>query len=253
MAPDAVWLGSVDSTNEEAKRRARAGAAGPLWIAARVQTAGRGRRGRAWDSAPGNLFCTLLLTPDWDAARSAQLAFAAGLAMAETAESWLPPEIVSLKWPNDLLVAGRKAGGCLLEAGEEGAGRGRWLAIGVGLNLRAAPDGAPFPATHFAAHMRGIAPPAPETALDILAVSFDRWLTRWRAEGFAPMREAFLARAAGLGASVTARLADGSEQAGAFEGLDADGALLLRTPDGHLRTIAAADIFFGPAPRADFS
>lgn len=244
--PRTDWLDSVDSTNEEAKRRAAAGERGPLWIAARVQTAGHGRRGRAWDSAPGNLFCTLLLRIEADPAACAQLAFAAGLAAAETADHWVPSDLVRLKWPNDVLVAGGKVSGCLLETGEDG--QGRWLAVGVGMNLASAPAGTPFPATHLAAHLApGAAAPAPEQALDRLAAAFDRWQEIWKADGFAPLRTAFLARAAGLGEPIVARLADGSELSGAFEDLDETGALILREPSGTRRAISAGDIFF-PSP-----
>lgn len=246
LAP-AIWLDSVDSTNEEAKRRAQAGQAGPLWIAAREQTAGRGRRGRAWDSLAGNLFCTLLLRPDWAADRSAQLAFAAALAMAEAAETWVEPNLVRLKWPNDLLLDGKKAGGCLLEAGQGHGSRGgeSWLVIGVGLNLASAPADGLYPATRVSAHLRpGVAAPSPEAALEALSVTFVRWLDRWRAESFSPLRDAVLARVAGVGEPVTARLADGSQRTGVFEDIDAAGALVLRSPEGHRATISAADVFF---------
>ena len=244
-AASIVWLDSVDSTNEEAKRRAQAGEAAPVWIAARRQTAGRGRRGRAWDSASGNLFCTLLLRPDCDPARCAQLAFAAGLAAAETADCWVAAEDVRLKWPNDVLVAGHKAAGCLLEMG--GDGQGRWLAIGVGMNLVSAPPGTLYPATHLSAHLKaGAPPPASEVVLDRLARAFARWFEVWERTGFMPLREAFLARAANLGEPVTARLADGSEQVGVFEDLDISGALVLRRSDGRRLTVAAGDVFFPP-------
>ncbi len=237
------WLDSVDSTNEEAKRRAADGEAGPLWTAAHVQTAGRGRRGRDWTSQRGNLFCTLLTRPGGGPDRCAQLAFVAGLAVADMAAGVLDPRSVTLKWPNDLLIAGSKASGILLETGEDG--QGRWLAAGIGVNLVSAPEGTPFPATHLSAHLPpGGAAPSPEAALEALAAAFAVRQAEWEQSGFGAIREAWLARAHGLGAPVTARLADGSEARGVFEDMDGTGALVLRTPDGARRAIAAADVFF---------
>lgn len=241
MIFEPVWLDSVDSTNEEAKRRVASGARGPLWIAAREQTSGRGRRGRAWDSQAGNLFCTLLLRTGADPARCAQLAFAAGLAVAGTLDHWIPADLVRLKWPNDVLIAGGKASGCLLETGQDSLGQ--WLAVGIGLNLVSAPPDTPFPATHLAAHLSRSAP-SPEQALDRLVPAFASWLDVWQGEGFAPLRAAFLARAAGLGEPVTARLADGSEFTGIFEDLDETGRLVLLADDNQRRTVSAADVYF---------
>lgn len=242
-------LDRIDSTNEEAKRRAAEGDPGDLWILATRQDSGRGRRGRAWDSALGNLFCTALLRPDCEAHRCAQLAFVAGLAAAQAADRWVDPSLVSLKWPNDVLVAGAKACGILLETGLDT--HGRWLAVGVGMNLIAAPAQAAWPATHLAGHLRPGAPPPPpepEAAMAALADAFEAWMAQWRAEGFAPVRSAWLSRAGGLGAPVIARLPD-CELHGVFEDVDADGALVLRLQDGARRTVAAGDVFF-TGPRA---
>jgi BirA family biotin operon repressor/biotin-[acetyl-CoA-carboxylase] ligase len=225
-------LSEVDSTNEEARRRAEGGEAGPLWITAERQTAGRGRRGRAWEMMEGNLAATLLLRPK--ASPPAQLSFAAALAVAETAAAFAPHAAITVKWPNDVLTEGKKLAGILLEAGPD------WLAVGIGINLAHFPDGTEFPATSLAA--LGMAPPAPDAALAVLAARFAHWQGVWEQDGFAPLRAAWLARAAGLGRPVRARLPH-EERHGTFEGIDASGALLLQEPGG-VRAISAGEVFF---------
>jgi BirA family biotin operon repressor/biotin-[acetyl-CoA-carboxylase] ligase len=234
----------IDSTNAEARRRAEAGETGPVWLTAAVQTAGRGRRGRSWESPTGNLAATYLFTTDKPAAEAAQVSFVAALAVADLADTCVGPERVSLKWPNDPLVMGLKASGILVESGAFATG-GLWLAVGIGVNLAHSPVAADRPATAFAEHMQ-TAPPKPRAALDLLAAAFDRWLARWRAEGFAPIAAAWSARAHGLGEPCVARL-PGEEVHGVAEGLDSDGALRLRLDDGAIRRITAGDVFFGAA------
>jgi len=227
-------LDEVDSTNAEARRRAEAGEGGPLWITAARQIAGRGRRGRAWESGTGNLAATLLLRPEAPPAAAAQLSFAAALAVADTAAHFAPGAAISVKWPNDVLAGGRKLSGILLEAGDG------WLAIGIGINLAEHPAETEFPATSLAA--LGMTPPAPDAALTVLAAAFAHWLAVWRGQGFEPLRAAWLARAGGLGLPIRARLPH-EERHGAFEGIDASGALLLREASG-VRAITAGEVFF---------
>jgi BirA family biotin operon repressor/biotin-[acetyl-CoA-carboxylase] ligase len=162
--------------------------------------------------------------------------------VADLAAAYVPPALVSLKWPNDLLVSGRKAAGVLVESGPHPAG-GLWLAIGVGVNLATAPKLAERPATALAAHRRA-PPPAPLEALAVMAERFQRWLELWERLGFPPIAEAWTTRAHGLGQPCRAQLA-AETVAGVAEGLDADGALRLRTPAGVVRRITAGDVFFG--------
>ena len=237
-------LEEIDSTNAEARRRAEAGATGPLWITAKRQSAGRGRRGRSWESRSGNLFATLLDRTDKPPGEAAQLSFVAALAVADLAAAYVPASLVSLKWPNDPLIAGRKTSGILVESGPHPSG-GLWLAIGIGVNLAWAPDNPERPATAFAEHMRA-PPPSPLEALGVLAESFARWRDVWARLGFAPIAEAWTARASGLGEACTARL-PGETVSGIAEGLDTDGALRLRTASGLVRRITAGDVFFGSA------
>ena len=232
-------LDEIDSTNAEARRRAEAGEAGPLWITAARQTAGRGRRGRVWQGGAGNLAATLLLRPGVAPAAAAQLGFAAALAVADLAAHCAPKATVTVKWPNDVLADGRKLSGILLEAGP-GTSENAWLAIGIGVNLAEHPADTEFPATSLAA--LGVTPPAPDAALSLLAGRFAHWQALWQAQGFEPLRAAWLARAGGLGTPIRARLPH-EERRGAFEGIDATGALLLREASG-VRAITAGEVFF---------
>ena len=234
----------LDSTNAEARRRAEVGEGGPVWITAARQTAGRGRRGRAWDTSTGNLAATLLFVTDKPPAEAAQVSFIAALAAADLAETCLGSGAARLKWPNDLLIHGRKAVGILVESGARAEG-GLWLAVGIGINLAHAPTDTERPAVSFAEFMAG-PPPAPRAALEILAQRFDHWLALWKAEGFPPIGRSWTERALGLGAPCEARLPNQTHR-GIAEGLDPDGALRLRLDDGAILRITAGDVFFGEA------
>jgi len=232
-----LLLEEIDSTNAEALRRAP-GLDAPLWIMALRQTGGRGRRGRAWVDPAGNFAATLALPLSESPARMALRSFTAALALHQALETLchLGPAL-KLKWPNDVLLDGGKLSGILLESGEG------VLAIGIGVNLMQAPPAdpeaafAPISLREGAGHVV-----APERLLDALAPAFAHWEGLFRAHGFAPLRAAFLERAARLGEVITART--GTEAVtGRFETIDETGALILTTAQGP-RAIAAADIHF---------
>ena len=235
-----VPLDEVVSTNDVAKRLARGGAAETTVVWALAQTAGRGRRGRAWSSPRGNLYVSLVLRPQTAPDRAAQLGFAAALAVTD-AIGELAPELdrLACKWPNDVLARGRKVAGILLES-EMGTGhRLAFLILGVGINLASAPLETEFPATSIADE--GCLAPAPATALAAFLGHFAGWAERWRVEGFAPLREAWRARAAGLGRPIAVRLDRGTLD-GKFIDIDDHGALLLETA-GATRSISVGDVF----------
>ena len=231
----------IDSTNEEARRLAAGGVEGPLWIVADRQQKGRGRRGREWHSLTGNLYATLLLNPASRVGQCAQLSFVAALAASDLVARCAPEVDVKLKWPNDVLADGRKIAGILLEASGTGTGAPDWLAIGFGINLVWHPSDVEFPATSVVAI--GAHPPAPRDALTWLAASWAKWYGTWEKAGFVPIREAWLARAAGLGERIRTRLHE-EEAVGVFEGIDETGALLLRESTDRLRIVAAGDVYF---------
>jgi len=232
----------LDSTNAEALRRARAGDVGPAWICALGQTAARGRRGRAWTTGQGNFAASLLCRPPGVLAQRSFVA-ALGLLDAMVAVTGRP-ELFGLKWPNDVLLGGGKVAGILLETGGP-AGRPPALAIGIGVNLASAPEpaeleaGATPPASLRGATGIGI---GPADFLDLLAPAVDAWEERLADEGFAPLRAAWLARAARIGEEITARLPDRTI-AGRFETIDASGALVLATDEGRV-VLPAAEVHF---------
>ncbi|MGH7022044.1 MAG: biotin--[acetyl-CoA-carboxylase] ligase [Caulobacteraceae bacterium] len=240
-AAPVLALDEIDSTNAEACRRAEAGEGGPLWITALRQTAGRGRRGRAWETGARNLAATYLFTTRMRPAEAAQVSFVAALAVGDLAQAFVPVSLVSLKWPNDLLLGGAKAAGILVESGAL-PGERLWVAVGIGVNLAQSPAIPERPTTTFAVHMRTPAP-APLDALAVLAEALERWRSLWEGAGFATIAEAWTRRAHGIGEACEARLANETVR-GVAEGLDLDGALKLRTSDGAVRRITAGDVFF---------
>ncbi len=246
-AAPVLLLDQTDSTNADARRRADAGETGPLWIVARRQTEGRGRRGRQWESQDGNLFSTLLQLTRKSPAEAAQVTFVAALSIADLLDAYAPASLVTIKWPNDVMLAGRKASGVLVESGAHDGG-GLWLAVGIGVNLAHAPEGTERPATALAHHLRGdmTAPPTVEAAAAKLAEAFVVWMDRWETLGFQPILDAWRARTAGLNGPAVARLGRETIE-GVAEGVAPDGALKLRLADGSLRLISAGDVFFGEA------
>lgn len=238
---ETVWFDSIDSTNEEAKRRAEAGAVGPLWLAARQQTQGRGRQGRVWQGDPNNLAVTYLATFAQPASQLANLSFVVALAVADTCDAFGVSPAAAVKWPNDIYINGAKVAGVLLESGGTSDGR-IWLAMGMGINLASHPDGLDYPASHVGAHIPN-APPAPEQALVVLDEHLHRWLAVWQSQGFGPIRDAWHKRAFGLGQRATARLA-GGDVSGIALGIDERGALELKQSHGEIVRIAAGEVFF---------
>jgi BirA family biotin operon repressor/biotin-[acetyl-CoA-carboxylase] ligase len=232
---------SLDSTNEEARRRAAKGEVTPVYLMARTQTAGRGRRGREWTSLPGNLFLTYLGATKKSPADIALLGFAAGVALAEFCDSVLAAGRARLKWPNDLMLDGRKAAGLLLESGALADGR-NWFAIGVGFNLAAAPEGV-GQETAALADLAPRAVLAPDAVARDFAERLSSWAARVDREGFAPLRAAWETRAYGLGEPAHVELG-GVQLVGVSRGLSPRGELMLELPNGEMRPVAAGDILF---------
>lgn len=248
----AVWptgyglhvLTEVDSTLNEAGRMA-AELSSPVWILARHQTAARGRRGRAWVVPPGNLSATLVMRPESGPEQAALRSFVAALALFDAvAEVTGRTDGLALKWPNDVLLNGGKLAGILLESAGD-ARQLTYLAIGIGVNLAAAP-----PATTLESDaLRPVALSeetgihiTPDAFLTQLAVHFDRYERQMRDFGFDPIRTAWLGRAARLGDVITARTGT-SETTGTFRTVDSHGNLVLETAKGAV-SIPAADIYF---------
>jgi BirA family transcriptional regulator, biotin operon repressor / biotin---[acetyl-CoA-carboxylase] ligase len=233
-----IALDRVGSTNDEALARARAGDRGPFWVTARAQAAGRGRRGRSWVSEPGNLYATLLLTDPCPPAQAPQLSFVAALAVHDAVLALAPGCRPLLKWPNDVLLGGRKLAGILVEG--EGGPTSFLVAVGVGINCSSHPADAAFPATDLVAE--GLSAGA-DLVFAALARAAQLRLAQWdRGRGFERIRADWLARAAALGEEVRVRLPD-RVASGTFQGLDEAGRLLLERAGGAREVIAAGEVF----------
>jgi BirA family biotin operon repressor/biotin-[acetyl-CoA-carboxylase] ligase len=235
-----VRYDTVGSTNDEAKRLARAGAEEGTVVWALEQTAGRGRRGRIWASPRGNLYASLILRPGLPVSRAAQLSFVAALAVGDTLGSTCKQlDELSYKWPNDVLVHDRKIAGILLES-ELGEGEiPEFVIVGIGINLISSPHDTEFPATSVAE--QGVPTVSPAEALEELARHFQVWVRRWHQDGFAPIRTAWRARAMSLGEAIRVQL-EAATLHGRFIDIDQEGVLLLERA-GELRHISAADVF----------
>lgn len=236
----------LPSTSDLCIARARAGEADGLAIMAGRQTSGRGSQGRHWFSPRGNLYLSLMMRPDEPAACAGQWALLAGVALAEAAEAFMPAGApLALKWPNDLLLDGRKLAGILVDSAATAAGRVDWVVLGIGVNLAAAPAVPDRPTAAFAEIAR---PPAPLAFAERLLARIAAWRERRAAAGFAPLQEAWLARAQPPGTKLLVRTAHGVLE-GAFAGLSPDGALLLAT-GGAVRVLASAELLPGAPLRA---
>ncbi len=228
-------LPEVDSTNTELMRRARAGRTEPVLLVAERQTAGRGRLGRDWQSAPGSALTFSLGLPlapaDWSG-----LSLVAGVAIAEA----LHPDL-GLKWPNDLWWQDRKLGGILVETAVAGAAAPRYLVVGCGLNIVApAADGLRTPPAGLRQLLPGIG--APEV-LGAVAPALVQALLAFAATGFGAWQARFAARDVLRGRAVV--LSDG--RSGTADGVAPDGALRLRGTDGGCETIHSSEVSVRPA------
>lgn len=235
----------VDSTNAEAVRILQAqDDPPPTWITANSQNSGRGRRGRTWNSPPGNLYATLLLRPRVRASIAPQLSLVASLAVRDMAMSFLQRnDSVTLKWPNDVLLDGKKLAGILLETHRSDGGDIGWVAIGIGVNLIHFPLDSPYPATSLQQHCGKH--PEPSEALSTLAWSMDTRLSEWnQGEGFEHFRNEWMEHAYGIGEEVCVGLGgSNNEMRGTFLGLDSNGALRLQDKQGE-QSLQAADVRF---------
>jgi len=232
-------LDEVDSTNAECLRRAQNGERGPLWIVACRQTAGRGRSGRSWSQAAGNLAASLLFVPDGPLEVLHQLALLSGVAVHEAIERAAGGAVpaLRLKWPNDILVGHAKAGGILVEST---TWRGATVAVaGIGLNIAQAPAIRGRAVARLGDHADGLTSEGMLAALD---ASMQRWLGVWQGgTGFGQIRNAWLARAGSSGEHLAVN-AGADRIEGIFHGIDDGGALLLRLADGSLRRLTYGDV-----------
>ncbi len=205
------------------------------------QVGGKGRHGNQWTSPIGNLYMSMLLRPDCTMMQAGEMAFVIGVALSEAMNPYIDPNKHNkqLKWPNDILVDGLKISGILIEADSNDKGGVNALVVGMGINIFIAPD--------LAVSISKISekPIYINVFRDEVLASINRWYKRWTEKGFAPIRDAWLKQAYGIGDEITARLPNDKIK-GVFKSIDEQGALILEMPDGSDKIIHAADVHFGP-------
>ncbi|WP_299421482.1 biotin--[acetyl-CoA-carboxylase] ligase [Sphingomonas bacterium] len=233
MSHQVRTVAETGSTNADMIALAATGLEEGVWLRAERQTGGRGRQGRTWVSPIGNLYASALVRPRPSDPPAATLALVSAVALEEAVSAYIMGAAV-LKWPNDLLIDGAKLSGILLERA------GTAVVIGFGVNLAHHPTDTDRVATSLAAYNVAV---EPADFVETLADAFARWVERWRGEGIDVVRRRWVDRAHPIDTPLTARLPDGSAIDGLFDGLDADGALILRLADGTRRVIHAGDVF----------
>jgi BirA family biotin operon repressor/biotin-[acetyl-CoA-carboxylase] ligase len=195
--------------------------------------AGKGRQGREWVSSPGNFYGSTIVKLRSGDPQPQTLSLVAGLALIEAVDVAVPGQALMLKWPNDLLLLGKKLAGILLERSDDR------VVIGFGVNLASAPEIPDRPCASLGGRI------SPEAFAPLLAGSFVRLLDLWRTSQPSAVARAWLARAHALGTPLTVHSSGDEMISGRFDGLEADGALRLRLDDGHLEIVRAGDIALG--------
>ncbi len=247
-APPGPWriqsYARLASTSDLCLARAAAGEPDGLAVLAAEQSAGRGRGDRSWHSAPGNLFLSVLLRPGGTGAASGHYALLAGVALQEALAAFLPqPATLSLKWPNDVLLGGKKLAGILLESATGADGSLTWLVIGLGANLAASPSISGRVTACLAD--AGIPPPSAEEAAHAFLARLSHWRVRLETEGFAPVRATWLAHAHPPGTALVFHGPAGL-CSGRFVGISESGALKLATDCG-IATFTSGEVLKEPA------
>ncbi|MEM1104789.1 MAG: biotin--[acetyl-CoA-carboxylase] ligase [Pseudomonadota bacterium] len=235
--PPISWHDTLDSTNARAKDLAKAGTVTDIWIAARQQTAGRGRLGRSWISPEGNLFATALISVPGGVDHAMRLPFAAALAVHDVLAVAAPSADFRLKWPNDVRCNAAKISGILVETGAGNSGD--WAAVGIGINIASAPDGAAQEAACLAEYLNGPAPTPEELLPDLVNAFQARKMEAWR--DFAATRKDWCDRAEALNQQVRVRIG-ARDLEGCFAGLSDDGGLILEGAEGAQEIVRAGDV-----------
>lgn len=207
-----------------------------FWLRAERQSAGRGRSGRTWFSDLGNLYTSTVVNLREYDPPAHTLSLVTGIAVYEMLKTQLTVGAeIFLKWPNDVLVKNAKIAGVLLERA------GRSVVVGIGVNVASAPklDGRETTAVH---HENPDNRNGPAAVLDCLAKEMDHAISQWRSDGLPALLDRWTARAFPIGTRLSVNESEESRVHGCFEGLDSNGALMLRLANGAVRTIHAGDV-----------
>ena len=225
------YFDEVTSTQDLAHDRVRSGNSQGTVIFAKSQTAGRGRNGNSWETCAGNLFASVVLRPSVETAQIGQYSFLVAVALNRTFSQYLDEtHPVRNKWPNDILIDGKKIAGILLEVAD-GA-----LIVGIGVNIAAAPDG------KICLHDVSRKRVKTDEFLAATLTHLDAVLHEYDCNGFDALREEWIGCAANLHRHITVRLPSGTLE-GTFEGLGVNGALRLRLANNELKVIHSGEIF----------
>ena len=229
---------SVPSTQDMIKERARTGSPEGTVIHALQQTAGYGRHGRSWTSDKGNFFLSLLLKPASDARHIGQMGLLAGLAVAETVRKYVrEPDVVKLKWPNDVLIDGQKCAGIIVETQLTDKNSMSWIGVGIGVNIVSAPRGLGESIEKYAAKPFGL-----NAFRTTLLTNMDKYYAEWSREGFEPIKKKWLEYAHAKGTKIKVRVGPLVEQ-GTFFGLDDEGSLMITDSDLAMKKITAGEVY----------
>ena len=235
---------SLGSTSVLCTSLAAAGEPEGLAVMALRQTEGRGSRGRQWQSPAGNLYISVLLRPRAPSNEGGSWALLSAVAVADAVATFLPDASqLAVKWPNDVLLDGRKLCGILIDASAKQDGMLDWLVIGCGVNLAHAPD---VPGRRTAALAERISPPSPRAMAEILLERLAHWRGIRARDGFGAIRTAWLERAQPMGAPMQLTY-NGQLLGGTFAGLADDGSLLLDTGSG-VKAFATGEILLQAHP-----
>lgn len=238
-----LHLPEVDSTNDEALRRVADGEGAPFWLTADRQIGGKGRRGRSWISDEGNLFATLVYRAGQLPSEIGRLPLVSAVVVHAALDLLLSGCVdLKIKWPNDVLIAGQKVSGILIE--QHQIAGASIVAIGIGINIRSGPEIENYPTACLADRRGDLTTGLVWSELDR---QFAKWIAIWSAEdGFASIRARWLRHAAGLGETIVVS-GEKSSKAGIFDSLDENGYLILRCQNGSVEKIATGDVILKPS------
>ncbi|BFM15426.1 biotin--[acetyl-CoA-carboxylase] ligase [Maricurvus nonylphenolicus] len=231
----------IDSTNTEAKRRADEGCVNKSVFWATTQSKGRGRKTRSWISDEGNLFVSVLVKDMAPAEKLANLSVIAAIAIGETIADLAPADCdIKYKWPNDVLINGRKVVGILLESGIYK--ESHWVVLGTGVNVSSNPPDSEI--MYPAANLKrcGI----DVEVADLLSHYLDKldgYLAQWQTQGVAELIKIWRARMAGLGQRIHVQLTEDERVSGIFKELSDEGILILQTDSGQEQEVFSGDVF----------
>lgn len=242
----------TDSTNNLAKKLALDGACHLTLVLAHQQSCGRGRYGREWVSSTGNVFWSMILRPASDWPRLTGMSHVAALAVHATIASFVGNAAkVQIKWPNDVLVNGKKIAGILLEANPVSANVSNtqqsdsWVIVGIGINVKQHPTSVNYPATSL--YTEGIVDSDRDQVIEVLTQHFVEKLGCYIEQGAPYLSEQVVPLMAGIGEPINVRTSNNAEDVieGVFTGLDAVGQLIVTKQNGEQQTVSAGDVFFG--------